>query len=150
MLLPMCNSSDLWLSSRLIRHKMAAKWLCILNSNGAKLSLLIIVVCTDHMDVHDNGMDYSSVSVVLVGDDRSINMSMPQVGTNVVQNDGSVLINLYSSSLYCILPMPFTCFVQIFSRQGLFSQGNESIIWHSWESDHVSFPYSTISGMSVL
>jgi len=33
------------------------------------------VVCTD-MDVHDNGMGYPSVSVVLDGYDRSFNMSM--------------------------------------------------------------------------
>jgi len=39
--------------------------------NGLKIVLLIIVVSTDHMDVQDNGMGYSSVSVALVGYDSS-------------------------------------------------------------------------------
>jgi len=44
-----------------------------------EIVLLIIVLSTDHMDVQDNSMGYSSVSVVLVGYDSSCpSMSEPR------------------------------------------------------------------------
>jgi hypothetical protein len=130
-----------------------------LHSNGSKLALLII-------SVQDNGMDESSVSVMLLGFDSSRPaMSEPREVLTCRCNNGG---HLYppgqhergikrqqyphkSKQFFTVVYSPDP--IHMFGPNILkdFSHGgNELVIWHSWESDHVSFPYSMIGGMSIL